>query len=348
MLASAAAQPSDVLLVACGDVVFDRGVAKVCKDRGTDWPLAAVTDTLSSADIAFVNLESPLSNSGARIPGKGIWFRSDPCFGEKLATAGIDVVSLANNHILDYGESAFSDTVDVLRANGIAGCGGGADMWEARRPVLLRKNGITFAFLGYSEFAEIYWSVTHPVRFLAGVNKPGVAPANAAMVSEDVARAKRIADHVVVSFHWGDEYVHMPADRQVSLAHTAIDAGASLAIGHHPHVLQPVEVYHGGIIFYSLGNFVFDQKKPDTVESMMARVAFSRDRVSQAEAVPVRIEECRPRPLTAWAARIALWRLSRWSASRGTDILNLSGRGVIMLPRQAAAAEAQGLGKLLP
>jgi len=335
-------------LAAAGDCMFDRGVREVCDERGREWPLSAVRGTLTAADVAFLNLETSIARGGARLPGKGIWFRSAPEFAQELASAGVDVVTLANNHVLDYDDPAFAETLSNLAEAGIAVCGGGKNIAEARRPAVLSANGISVAFLGYSEFAHIYWSVARPRRFVAGEASPGISPWDREAIIEDIRRAKRLADHVVVSFHWGDEYVSMPTDRQVSLAHAAIDAGASVVHGHHPHVLQPVEVYHGGVIFYSLGNFVFDQKKPATVESMIAYVTFSPEAVVRAEIIPVRIEECRPRPLTAWAARAAIDKISVASARMGVRIVSVGSRGLVMGPIKGSPIEAEGLRNLLP
>jgi poly-gamma-glutamate capsule biosynthesis protein CapA/YwtB (metallophosphatase superfamily) len=347
LLAQVARLPR-LTLAAAGDCMFDRGVRAVCAERGREWPLSAVRDIMAAADVAFLNLETSIARGGARLPGKGIWFRSAPEFAQELADAGIDVVTLANNHVLDYDDPAFDETLSNLSAAGIDVCGGGKNMAEARRPAVLSANGISVAFLGYSEFADIYWSVARPKRFVAGEAGPGISPWDREAIVEDIRRAKRLADHVVVSFHWGDEYVSMPADRQVQLAHAAIDAGASVVHGHHPHVLQPVEVYHGGVIFYSLGNFVFDQKKPATVESMIAHVTFSPEAVVRAEIIPVRIEECRPRPLKAWAARAALDKISLASARMGARIVTIGERGLVMGPIKGGPIEAEGFRNLLP
>lgn len=347
LLAQVARMPR-LTLAAAGDCMFDRGVRAVCDKRGTEWPLSAVRDVLTAADIAFVNLETSIARGGARLPGKGIWFRSAPEFAQELASAGVDVVTLANNHVLDYDDQAFAETLSNLAAAGVAVCGGGKNMDEARRPRVLSANGISVAFLGYSEFAHIYWSAAKPKRFVAGEASPGISPWNRDAIVQDIRRAKRLADHVVVSFHWGDEYVSMPADRQVQLAHAAIDAGASVVHGHHPHVLQPVEVYHGGVIFYSLGNFVFDQKKPATVESIIAQVGLSPEAVVRAEIIPVRIEECRPRPLAAWAARAAVDKISLASELMGTKIVAVGGRGLVMGPIKGSPIESESFRDLLP
>lgn len=335
-------------LAAAGDVIFDRGVKTVCRRLGRDWPLGAVAPTLSAADVSFVNLETSLARGGQPIPGKGIWFRSDPEFALELKKAGVDVVTLANNHVLDYDEPAFMETLAALRESSIATCGGGLNIDEARTPAVINAGGVTIAFLGYSELADIFWTYSYPRSFRAQKARPGVAPMDEKMVVNDIRKARALADHVVVSFHWGEEYVRTPNPRQIGFAHIAIDAGASVVLGHHPHVLQPVEVYGGGVIFYSLGNFVFDQKKPDTVESMIARVSFSPGKVVSAEILPMKIEECRPRPLTGWAAQAALDRMMRDSARLGTIVARVGDRGLVVIPASAATAEAKGIGERIP
>ncbi len=335
-------------LAAAGDVIFDRGVKTVCRRLGRDWPLGAVAPILSRADVSFVNLETSLARGGQPIPGKGIWFRSDPEFASELKKAGVDVVTLANNHVLDYDEPALVETLAALRESSVAVCGGGLNIDEARTPAVISAGGVSIAFLGYSELADIFWTYSYPRSFRAQKARPGVAPMDEKMIVQDIRKARALADHVVVSFHWGEEYVRTPNPKQVGLAHIAIDAGASVVLGHHPHVLQPVEVYEGGVIFYSLGNFVFDQKKPDTVESMIARVSFSPREIVSAEILPVKIEECRPRPLRGWAAQAAVDRMIRGSARFGTLVARVGDRGLIVTPGSGASAEPQGIGERIP
>lgn len=298
-------EPS-VVLAAAGDVVFDRGVRTAISAHGADWPLSAVTSTFAGADIGFVNLETALTTGGERFPGKGIWFRSDPTFAGRLHDAGINVVSLANNHALDYGREAFAATLDVLYAAGVAVSGGGRDAQEARRPAVVRQNGITVAFLSYSELAPIYWSYTTRQTFMAGPASPGIPGWNVDRILSDIRRIKSMCHHVIVSFHWGDEYARSPHERQVKLGRAAIDAGASVVLGHHPHVLQPMEVYRSGVIFYSLGNFVFDQKRLHTRDSLIVKLSLKADELDAVQLIPVFIEDCRPQPLRGLEARAAL------------------------------------------
>lgn len=306
-----------VVLAAAGDVMFDRGVRSAMAVHGADWPLSAVADAFRGAGIGFVNLETALATSGERIPGKGIWFRSDPSFAGKLRGAGVNIVSLANNHALDYGRDAFAATIDALDAAGVAVSGGGRNMQEARRPAIVRSGGITVAFLSYSELAPVFWSWSNPQTFMAGPATPGIPGWNVEQILSEIRRTKSMCHHVVVSFHWGDEYSRIPHERQVKLGRAAIDAGASVVLGHHPHVLQPVEVYHSGVIFYSLGNFVFDQKRAYTRDSIIARLALTPYGVDSVQLIPALIEDCQPRPLRGLEARAALARFVSLSNSNG-------------------------------
>lgn len=333
---------SSVLLAAAGDVMFDRGVRTVVAEAGAGWPLSAVADIFSGADLGFVNLETALSDRGQPLPGKGIWFRSDPRFAQELRDAGISVVSLANNHSLDYGREAFCDTLAALSAVGVAACGGGRNIQEARRPAIVRKNGLVISFLAYSELAPIFWSYTDPETFIAEADRPGIPDWREDQILSDIRRAKSMSHHVIASFHWGDEYSLVPAERQVALARAAVDAGASVVLGHHPHVLQPVEVYRNGVIFYSLGNLVFDQRRAHTTDSLIALLSLTPYRVEVVQLIPVRIERCRPVPLKGWEARAAMARFAAMCWALGTDVVFAGGRGHVLLTPAPSAPGAPG------
>jgi poly-gamma-glutamate synthesis protein (capsule biosynthesis protein) len=236
----------------------------------------------------------------------------------------------------------------VLAASGIRAVGAGADLAAARRGAVISSRGISVAFLAYCELAYIFWSYSYPKWFAAGRDRPGVAPMDEQLILEDVRRAKRNADHVVVSFHWGDEYVQIPSDRQIRLAQLVAEAGASVVLGHHPHVLQPIEVYRGAVIFYSLGNFIFDQRKPLTVDSMIALVTLARDRVVSCEFIPCRIENCCPRPLNSNRARAAIRDMARLSSRRSTVVWASGDRGRVLIPPGESRAKSERALKLLP
>lgn len=317
----------EVRIAACGDVMLDRGVAAAMRELGADWPFSGSSGLLSKADIAFANLETSVSDRGSRIAGKGIWFRSRPELLELLADVGIDIVSVANNHIMDYGLAALSDTLAHLDSAGIRHVGAGRNLQEARRGAIMEANGLKVGFLAYSDFHDIFWSFEERFTFAATGSRAGMAPAITSLMVEDVRRIRKAADFVVVSVHWGQEYMRFPDSLQVDRAHALVDAGADVVLGHHPHVLQPVECYKGAIIFYSLGNFVFDQEAEKETESMVATVSLRKGAPHEAELVPMRIYRSRPAPMSGDEARSSILSMSRDSASYGSSIFS---RGNIM------------------
>lgn len=284
-----------VTLAAVGDVMLARKVGRLIEQKGTDYPLAELGKELRQYDVAFANLESPISQKGWPLPGKALCFRAHPRTVNSLLAGGIDIVSLANNHAVDYDSPALLETIELLQNAGIAAVGAGSSIDQARRPAVLEREGIRLAFLAYSDLADVYFSTKYKRPARASADRPGVAPLDMAMMLEDVAYASTQADYVIVSVHWGTEYTSQPAAAQVEMAHSLIDAGADVIIGHHPHWLQGIEVYKGGIIAYSLGNFVFDQNWSDeTREGLVLEVVFSRGRPLQARARPVWIAESQP------------------------------------------------------
>ncbi len=311
----------EAVLLAVGDVMLSRHVAAKMAENGPDYPFERVRGLLSSAELVFANLESPIGTRGQPIPGKLIWFRAPPEAAGALARAGVHVVALANNHILDYDSENLVETLELLDAHEIARTGAGRDLDEARRPAILERNGITIAFLSYTEFASanLFWSFAYPRTFLAAPGVPGCAPLDLDMVAEDVAAARQRADIVVVAYHWGQEYVNEPeafwAHNDLrDLARRTVDAGAHLVIGTHPHAIQGLEFYSGGLIAYSLGNFVMDQTRPITTESMALRITVTRGGPVGLHVIPVRISEHRPALATGGDATYLMQKLREISA----------------------------------
>ena len=241
-----------------------------------------VKPAISEADIAFCQLEAPYSHRGSQQAHTRIAFRASPEGAPGLKDAGFDVISLAGNHCMDYGHEALLDTVDVLRANGLLTTGTGRNIDEASKPAIVERNGTKVGFLAYnSVMAEDSWADSerpgcNPVRIFTGDGQfhPGETAAARrsdtfpgredmdAMV-RSIRKLKTEADVAVVSFHWGLPF--SPADLagyQMVLGRAAVDAGADLVLGHHPHILKAVEVYKGKVIFYSIGNFAFDHSTP--------------------------------------------------------------------------------------
>ncbi len=328
----------ELVVAAAGDAMLDRGVAQALGRMGEDWAFSGSKDVLAAADIAFLNLETSVSEKGSRLAGKGIWFRTRPDRLGLLKDAGIDVVSVANNHIMDYGKTALLDTLAHLDGQGISYVGAGADLKTARMGKVIEVNGLKVGFLAYSDFHDIFWSTTDRKTFGAGESKPGIAPALADYMAEDIARLKRTADFVIVSVHWGVEYAAMPDAAQVARAHAAIDAGADVVLGQHPHVLQPFEAYKEGLIFYSLGNFVFDQKKPRTVESMVALISLKKGKRPEAEIIPYRISDSRPAPMGPQEGNKLLKDLAERSSRLGTRVDVLADRAYLTTDGRMASS----------
>lgn len=306
-----------ITLAVVGDIMLARGVGSAIARHGTAYPFAATAGRLRAADYTFANLESPLGVRGTPIPKKGIWFRARPEAVEGLRFAGIDGVTVANNHILDYDVDNFLETLSILRKNGLGIAGGGEDLAAARRPLVAEVYGVKVAFLGYSQFADIFWDWNDQRPFAATATRPGVAPIREDALAEDIARARKDADVVAVAYHWGEEYVNAPGEEQKRLARRTIDLGADLVLGFHPHAVQGVERYKGGLIAYSLGNFVMDQKRPVTMESMILEVRLSKNGVEGYQVVPVMITDAQPRVLDGEAARQLMDKIERISAGLG-------------------------------
>lgn len=250
-------------LLAVGDIMLNREVKKTGLEQGWEFIFSDTGPLLRSAELTVANLESPIGSEGRFIN----MFQAPPKAVEGLAFAGVDVVSLANNHALDYHHGGLLETMRLLREYGIDWVGAGHDLDEARAPVIREVDGITVGFVAYTEMWFVH--AREPISWRATENEPGVAPAELDYIVDDVSKLRELVDVVVVSIHWGREYVHEPTPEQRKLAQAAAAAGADLVLGHHPHVLQGIEFYEGCVIAYSLGNFVFDLNLPETWETIL-------------------------------------------------------------------------------
>ncbi len=273
-------------LLFTGDIMLNRGVKYMTEKHGEDYtfPFLNIADTLQGADLLFGNLESMISDRGRKI-GSIYSFRAEPEAVEGLVFAGFDVVSLANNHAFDYDREAFKQTMEILREKEIAYTGGGFDKKEAHSPsVSLLKDGTRVGFLGYTEFL-------YPYAF-AEESRSGITVFSEENMKRDIEEAKRDIDFLVVTFHYGDEYRKEPNERQQFISRKAIDYGADIVIGHHPHVTQPVEEYKGKYIAYSLGNFVFDQYfSEETMRGFMLEVEIKNFEVVGAKKIHYKLNE---------------------------------------------------------
>lgn len=248
--ATATPDARPVSVVMTGDVMLARTVNQQMIASHDQFPFNHTASFLRGFDLTVGNLECVVSTLGNAIPGKQFTFEANPLGFDRLLDAGYDIVSVANNHSGDYGKDAFADMLHHLRARGITPVGGGLDATEAHLPVLTTVHSTTIGFLAYCEIGPDYFAATSTT--------PGHAWLTADAVRAGVAAARPYCDFLIVFNHWGVEYVTMENSHQQDIAHLAIDTGADLVVGCHPHVIQPSEIYRGKPIVYSLGNFVFD------------------------------------------------------------------------------------------
>jgi poly-gamma-glutamate synthesis protein (capsule biosynthesis protein) len=214
------------------------------------------------ADITFCNLECPLTMAAPPLMQDKNLLHAEKSSIKLLKNAGFNVVSLANNHIMDYRFDSVLETMRLLEENNIKYTGAGQNIHEARKTVYFNnKEEGGIAFLAYA--APETWggyaqrqNQTH-TAWIAGEDKPGVAPLDLKLIQEDIRKARQKADFLIVSVHWGEEYAYFPHPMIIFDAHEIVDMGADLVVGHHPHILQGYEQYHGGLIVYSLSNFLF-------------------------------------------------------------------------------------------
>jgi len=324
-LSNPAAPKKNKTLIAVGDLNLADGLGdRILKDPAYPW--SKVKDILDSADILVGNLEAPLSARGKMLVEKTWLLRADPRTVNALVAAGFDVLTLANNHIMDYGPIALQDTLETLKANKLAYTGAGMNLNEARQPALVTTpDDVTLAFLAYS--------LTFPEQFWAGPNSPGTPYGNPAVFLNDIKKAKEIADLVVVSFHWSSELLNYAKPYQKTMARQCIDAGASIVLGHHPHVPQGLEVYHGGLIAYSLGNFAFGSLSGKVKDGIILAVDFDKSGPLRARIYPVNINNYevafQPEQRHGWDAERVLRDLRSFSGEFGTQIKSEGDYGTV-------------------
>ena len=274
-----------VSLLAVGDVLFARGVGREILKYGPEYPFDKTRRITKSADISFCNLECTFSNRGIarRLRFR---FRVSPVLAKNLAGNGFSVVSLANNHTLDYGRDSMMDTKAAVEQAGMIPIGAGSTREDALRIKVVKKKGIRIGFIGYSDITSV-----GVVRL---DDRPTIAGVNTDEIPTQIRAAKAKCDVLVVSFHWGVEYMKRPTERQMMIAHLCIDNGADLILGHHPHVLQTVEVYKGKPIVYSMGGFIWDSKLAGADKSAIYMFELTPSQARLVRTIPVQSINCRP------------------------------------------------------
>lgn len=294
-----------------------RSIGAALQRDPTDSPFAGVIEQLRAADVTVGNLECALGTAGQRAR-KSYTFLAPPEGATSVADAGFDVVSLANNHSLDFGPQALESTLQLLDAAGVRHVGAGRNCAEVHQPALLDTKGLRLAFLACvntpaeGSYRRATWEAT--------VDRAGVAWGVVEDVQAGVTAARAQADAVIVLLHSGSEGRNTPNATQRALARAAIDGGAALVIGSHPHVLQGVERYGNGVIAYSLGNFVFDGFRGAANESAILQVKLGREGVRDVAWAPIVIQRGRPQAAEGRQAQRILERIERLSAQMSSAI----------------------------
>lgn len=256
-------------LLVTGDVIPGRGVnMRMAQRRDWLWPFARTAEFLRGADLTFINLEAPLPKTCPILPN-GMRFCGDQRFLQGIKAAGVDVASLSNNHIYNFGQQGFRETEELLTQSGIAVAYESSIAYRAVR-------GLRFAFLAYN-----------------GIERK----LDRELIRRTIAEARANADIIAVSYHWGKEYVAVPAtdgkvapDDPREVGRFTIDAGADIVLGNHPHWVQGVEIYKDKLITYAHGNFIFDQTwSRQTQEGVVGKYTFYGTQLVAAEYFPVRI-----------------------------------------------------------
>jgi poly-gamma-glutamate synthesis protein (capsule biosynthesis protein) len=267
---------SCVKFVACGDTGPVRKLERIVIEKGSYHVLGDLKSTLHNADVVFANLEAVYSNRGTPFDKIPV-FRLDPAAFAVVKDANIKVASLANNHMLDYGANAFSDTVELLEGSGITYFGAGLTMDQAKQPAVLEIKGIKFGFIGFRDKESNNYDDN-------GVATPKIIKED---VIKTINKLRPSVDVLILSLHFGWEYQLTPSPKDVSLCRNFIDAGVDIILGHHPHYPQGIEKHNNGLIAYSLGNFIWDQNfSGHTCSSFVLELDITKKGIRSARVIP--------------------------------------------------------------
>lgn len=258
----------DFSILSAGDTHFVWGVNDLQKKENPDIPFDDVRELFQKADLSILNLETALTTKGEPLANKSYIFNGDVKNLGVLNDLGLDVAVLGNNHAMDMGQEGILDTIKNLNDAGIKTTGGGKNLHDALEPAVFEVDGLSVSVLSFSNIGKL--------ETFAMSNRAGIAHGRYAVNAVRSARKK--TDLVIVEIHWGDEYETMPDREQIGLARRLILSGADAVIGHHPHIPQSVESYRGGVIIYSLGNFVFGSVTRLQTDNMIAILNFDREK----------------------------------------------------------------------
>ncbi len=331
LFAAHSSQNDEITIVAAGDTMLGSWVEQVIADSGYDYPFRHLKSFLSDADIFFTNLEAPFGTSGEPFQKK-FTFRVNPDLIKVLNAGKINLVSLANNHVMDYGQSGLQETITSLKENHIRYAGAGMNVRQARQPAILQLHGARIGFLAYS--------LTFPEAFWATDSSAGTCFPYEEYVFRDVAELKKKCDLVLVSCHWGQELRREPKAYQIHFAHQLIDKGADIVLGHHPHVIQGMEIYNGKLVAYSLGNFIFGSYSENATESVLLKIRWKRKGVMKIQILPISVYnkevEFQPIPLTGAAKQAFFMNFKQLTMELNRDSIGISSDGFLKVIKKSS------------
>ena len=326
-------RPGHASVLFLGDTGPGDAAEPTLRERGYDFPYRATVDLLRGADLTVVNLEMPITDRGSPPTlYKDYVYRARPDAAPALAWAGVDVVSLANNHVIDYGDVGLADTLAAVRAAGMVPLGAGADEAEARRGIIATIGGVKVGLLAFCQRQPL-WEMW--VDQFARARRPGTVALTELALREDLSRLRARADLVVVLLHIGYNY-RAPADTTIAWSRRAIELGADLVIDHHPHVAHPIMMHQGKPIALSVGNYAFGTPgREELNEGLLVYAEIEGRRLDRLEIVPIDVQNRRvgfqPRPLVGVALDGSLARLIAASAARGAQLERVGDRAVLRL-----------------
>jgi poly-gamma-glutamate synthesis protein (capsule biosynthesis protein) len=313
-----------------GDLLVAEGGIDLIKEKGHDYPFTGIKDVVDRYDFFFCNLETPITSRGTPWYHKAYTLRLTEPYASGISALGLDVVSLSNNHIMDYGIPGLFDTLISLYEMGIRHTGAGFNLAHAREPA-----SVTF---GKTEVLFFSYCNRPPRAFYAGEKQPGTVPLDLEIIEEDLEKYKK-KDNVLllVSLHWGIEQTDRPGSYQKYWARRIIDAGADAIIGHHPHWPQGIEVYKGKPILYSLGNFINGYTNRIERDNILAALHVRNGELFGLEILPLagknREIKFRPHLMEGDKGEAHLRRMKYLSAELGTSMIIQDGRGWVILDK---------------
>jgi poly-gamma-glutamate capsule biosynthesis protein CapA/YwtB (metallophosphatase superfamily) len=301
------------------------------KDYSTDYgllnhPLQWLAPIFGAADLVMVNCEGALSDHARQVGSN----RTPEKFAVSMKNAGIGVVNLANNHTFDAEERGFLDTLRALSLAGIAHVGGGMDLADARKPVIVERNGIKLGFLGYTQFNNFGESA------FAAAGRPGIVPMDPFLMKEDIRKLRPQVDYVLVAIHWATSRSAEVSPENRAFAHSLIDAGADVILGHHPPHPKGIEVYHGKVIVYAPSNVLRGRYAQAWDDGYLARFTLGPKAVEKVELLPIgrgqpEGQPAQPTLMQGATARQLLENLRSRSAALDTSMAIDGEKGVIVV-----------------